>query len=111
MMEWFNKYAPGFMCDGHKPHPFGNERYTICCGFTSILCIYQKLEVKDLPKQLGQKEYNELGKMVSLMLRMCRPIFGSGKAVVLDSVRCAAKGIKDLKAKGVYSGDIIKKRC
>ena len=50
MMEWFNKYAPGFMCDGHKPHPFGNERYTICCGLTSILWIYQKLEVKDLPK-------------------------------------------------------------
>ena len=22
MMEWFNKYAPGFMCVGHKPHPF-----------------------------------------------------------------------------------------
>ena len=24
IMEWFNKYAPGFMCDGRKPHPFGN---------------------------------------------------------------------------------------
>ena len=27
MMEWYNKYAPGFMCVGRKPHPFGNERY------------------------------------------------------------------------------------
>ena len=25
MMEWFNKYAPGFMCIGSKPHHFGNE--------------------------------------------------------------------------------------
>ena len=24
MMEWFNKYAPGFMHVGHKLHPFGN---------------------------------------------------------------------------------------
>ena len=22
MMKWFKKYAPGFMCVGHKPHPF-----------------------------------------------------------------------------------------
>ena len=22
IMEWFKKYAPGFMCVGHKPHPF-----------------------------------------------------------------------------------------
>ena len=24
MTEWFNKYVTGFMCDGRKPHPFGN---------------------------------------------------------------------------------------
>ena len=36
MMEWFNKYAPQFMCVGSKPHTFGNERHTICCGLTSI---------------------------------------------------------------------------
>ena len=35
-MEWFNKYATGFMCIGSKPHPLGNERHTICCGLTSI---------------------------------------------------------------------------
>ena len=36
MMEWFNKYAPGFMCVGSKPHPISNERHTICCGITYI---------------------------------------------------------------------------
>ena len=44
------------------------------------------------------------------MLRMCRPIFGSGKAVVLDSVFCVAKGITELKDKVVYVGALIKKR-
>ena len=33
-MEWLNKYAPGFMCVGYKPHPFDNERHTIFCGLT-----------------------------------------------------------------------------
>ena len=36
MMEWFNKYALIFMCVGCKPHTFGNERQTICCGPTYI---------------------------------------------------------------------------
>ena len=26
MMNWFNKYAPIFMCVGHKPHTFSNEK-------------------------------------------------------------------------------------
>ena len=38
MMEWFDNYAPGCMCVVHKPHPFGSERRTICCGINSILC-------------------------------------------------------------------------
>ena len=37
IMEWFNKWSPGFMCVGRKPHPFGNERHKIFCALTSIL--------------------------------------------------------------------------
>ena len=44
------------------------------------------------------------------MLRMCRPIFGSGKSVVLKSGFFVAKGITELKAKGVYESTLIKKR-
>ena len=46
IMEWFNKYAPGFMCVRRKPHPFGNESHTICCGFTYILWRSKIVEVK-----------------------------------------------------------------
>lgn len=70
MMEWFNKYAPGFMCVGRKPHPFGNERHTICCALSSILWRAQIVEGKDRPTQLGPKQYSEQGKTVGLMLRM-----------------------------------------
>ena len=42
------------------------------------------------------------------MLRMCRPIFGSGKSIVLDSGICVAKGIKYLEEKGVYALALVK---
>jgi hypothetical protein len=41
---------------------------------------------------------------------MCTPIFGTGKAVVLDSGFCVAKGIVALASRGVYAGALIKKR-
>ena len=37
MMDWFNKWAPGFMCVGRKPHPFVNEHHAICFNLTSIM--------------------------------------------------------------------------
>ena len=46
--------------------------------------------------------------MVSLMLSMCSPTFGSGKYIVLDSKFCVAKGITDLEVKGVYVEGLIK---
>ena len=49
--------------------------------------------------------------MVSLILNMSRPIFGSGKSVVLGSVFFVAKGITELEAKGFYAAALIKKRC
>ena len=52
---WFNKYVPGFMCVGCKPHSFCNERHNICCGLTSILWRSQILEGKYRPGPFGQK--------------------------------------------------------
>ena len=54
MMKWFNKWSPGFMFVGHKPHPFGNERHTICCALTSILWRAQIVEGKDRRTELGR---------------------------------------------------------
>ena len=76
MMVWFNKYALVFMCDLRKPHPFGNERNPICCGLTSIFWRSQIVKGKDCHKLISKKKYNELWEKLSLMLWMCRPIFG-----------------------------------
>ena len=106
MMEWFNKYAPCFM---FKPHPLGNGKQTICGGLTYILWKARIAEGKDRPQHLSQKEYNELGTTVILMIRTCRPIFGSGEDVVLDSGFCVAKGITYIESKGVYAKALINK--
>ena len=45
------------------------------------------------------------------MLTMCRPIFGTGKAVVLGSEFCVDKVNIELEPKWVYARDLIKKRC
>ena len=68
------------------------------------------MEGKDRPRELPRREFEELGKTVGLMLRMCQPLFGSGKAVVMDSGFCVAKGIVELEARGVYGAALIKKR-
>ena len=64
----------------------------------------------DSPQQLGRKEYCELGGTVSLILSMCKPIFGTAKDVVLYSV-FLSKSITNLEAKGFYAGSLINKRC
>ena len=43
---------------------------------------------RDTPQKLGQKEYYDWGGNVSVMLSMCKPIFGTGRAVVLYSGFC-----------------------
>ena len=57
MMEWFNKWDPGFMRVGRKPHPFGNEGHTIHCALTSILWRAQIVEDKYRPTELGKKKW------------------------------------------------------
>ena len=55
MIEWINKYCPGFICVGSKPHPFGNERHKISCALTSILFRTLIVEGKEQPKELEKK--------------------------------------------------------
>ena len=83
MMEWFSKWDSGFMCVVRKPHPFGNERHTICWDFTSIMWRAHIVEGKDRPTELGKKKWEDLGKTVGLILRMCEPIFSTVSVLCL----------------------------
>ena len=92
-MEWFYKYSPGFICVGRNPHPFGNERHRIFCGLTSIIRRTKIVEGKYCPSQRGAKQHQKIDKKFGLMLRMSKPIFGSGKSIVFDSGFCVSKGV------------------
>ena len=48
------------------------------------------------------------GPTVSMLLRMCKPLYTKGAIVILDSGLCVLKGIVDLMKKGVYVGAFIK---
>ena len=68
------------------------------------------MEVKDRPIELGNKKWEELGKTVGFMLRMCEPICSTGKCVMLVSGFCVSKGITALLEVGLYATALIKKQ-
>ena len=68
------------------------------------------MEGKDRPTEIGKKKWEELGKNVGPMLRICESIFSTCKCVVLDSGFCVSKGITALLEFGVYAAALIKNR-
>ena len=67
------------------------------------------VEGKDEPSE-KPKEFSEKGKTVSLLLRLTKKLWGTGKVVVLDSGFCVLQGLIELKKKGVFAASLIKKR-
>jgi hypothetical protein len=48
MSIWHNKWTcPGWIFCPCKPHPFGNEYHTACCGLCNILFSIEIVEGKD----------------------------------------------------------------
>ena len=115
MMAWLNKYSCyGWTDVPRKPHPFRNEWHSISCGVSGIMFGIELVEGKDEPKERPEKEFNQIEgrktKMVGLLLRMTKPLWNSGKVVVLDSGFCVLKGLMRLLKRGVYALAVIKKQ-
>ena len=68
------------------------------------------VERKDKPKERGKYKYHKYGKTGSLILRLCIPLFITGKVVILDSGFCELLYVIALKKMGVFSYALIKKR-
>jgi hypothetical protein len=109
---WFSRYTcPGWVFCPRKPHPFGNEYHTHCCGITGILFAMEMVEGKDRPSELGDPKFeSSYGKTGGLLLRLCENIWGSCRYVVLDSGFCVLQGLAALRQRGVFAGALIKKR-
>ena len=112
MSIWFNKWTcPGWMFVPCKPHPFGNEYHSVCCGETSIMWGIELVEGKDSPPERpADPNVSTFGKTTALLLRMLAPIFGTAKVVILDSGFCVLKALLKLRDNGVYGSAVIKKR-
>ena len=111
MSKWLNEFTcPGFMYVPRKPWPFGNEYQDAGCCLSNILWHVDLREGKDRPRHLGEKEHDNLGRTVGVLLRLTKPIWASGKVVVLDSGFCVLQGLVELLKKGVYAHALIKKR-
>ena len=81
MSGWLNKWTcPGWVFCPRKPHPFGNEYHTICCGLSGILFDMEMVEGKDQPKELKakHKEEDKYGTTCGLLMRLCRTMFTTG---------------------------------
>lgn len=102
--KWLDKYT----CLGHlivprKPWPSGNEYHTICCSLSGVLFALEIVEGKDKPTERPAKEHSELGKTVSLCLRLTKSLNATGSLVILDSGFCVVKAILEMKRNGVFS--------
>ena len=110
MSKWLNEFmCPGFMYVPQKPWPFGNEYQDAGCCLSDILWRVDLREGKDHPRHLGEKEHDNLGHTIGVLLRLTKPIWASGKVVVLDSGFCVLQGLVELLKKGVYAHALIKK--
>ena len=110
MMEWYNNFAPWFMCVGSKQHPFFNDHHTICCGITYILWRVKIVKAGYIPEHLGPNLHSDIGRTVLLVFRMCEPLFYKGKSIVMKINFCVANGIVAIVAKGVHVGALVNKR-
>jgi hypothetical protein len=110
MSIWHNTWTcPGWIFCPRKPHPFGNEYHTTCCGLYNILFSIEIVEGKDAPSQVDVP-YSPHGKTVGLLMRMLKSYFHTGKYAVLDSGFCVLKGIIKLREMGLFACALIKKR-
>ena len=95
MSSWLNRWTcPGWIFCPRKPHPFGNEYHTVCCGMSGIMFAIEMVEGKDRPQDLGPPEFESvIGKTGGLLLRILKSCFNLGRYVVLDSGFCVLKAI------------------
>ncbi len=110
MSIWFQRWTcPGWVFCPCKPHPFGNEYHTACCGLLGVLISMEMVEGKDWPCKLGPAEFDDQGgKTCGLLLGMLQSVFHTGHYIVLDSGFCVLKAIVALKLNGVFAASLIK---
>ena len=74
------------------------------------MCFSEIVEVRDIPCERRRPEFDEIGKTVVTILRCTRPIWNCAKVVILDSGFCVTKSLVEIRNKGLFETELIKKR-
>ena len=110
MSIWTIKWScPGWIYVPRTPHPKGNEYHSICCSISGIIFGIEIVEGKNQPRQRCHPECIEKGKTASLLPRLWKPQFATGKVVILDRAFCVLEAPLTLKQYGVFASTLIKK--
>ena len=114
MASFISRYCPGFTKVNRKPRPYGNLLHCGACALSKILYILELQEGKDRPRHLPAEEFAHLfpdgNSTGPLMMRLCKPLFGSGSVVVHDAGFCSIPALCQLKKRQVFASCLIKKK-
>ena len=112
VMFWLTRATcPGWMFLPRKPWPFGGEWHTISDKPNCIIHRVEYSQGRDRPVGVTKEFEREAGKGIcSMILRLCKPLFGSGRTIHLDSGFCVLSVIARLLIHGLFSNAQIKKR-
>ena len=118
MMEWMNKYCPGWQYVERKPMPWGNLFHTCACAISKIILSLEIMEGKDRPEWKEKEEFEDRfntnavnkTKVGGLMMRMAKPLFNRNCIVVHDSGFSCIPAMKELLKEGVHSSQLFKKK-
>ena len=93
IQEWINCYTcPGWIFVPRKPHPFGNKYHKIACAKSKFINNVDIMEGGDKPRGVGNKEFDYKGDTEGLIVMITKPLWGTGKVVVIDSGFCVLEG-------------------
>ena len=111
MMKWLHRLTcPGWMCCPRKPWCFGRERHTVADS-NRVIFRYETQMGRARPIGYKKKFEDIYGKgVVALVLRLCEPVFQTGRTVHLDSGFCVLLLIAALRKVGLFGQAQIKKR-
>jgi hypothetical protein len=118
MMEWMNKFCPGWQYVERKPMPWGNLFHTCACAVSKIVFSLEIMEGKDRPEWMENREFEDRfntnavnkTKIGGLIMRMAKPLFNRNCIVVHDSGFSCVPAMKELLKHGVYSSMLFKKK-
>jgi hypothetical protein len=114
MVVFYNKYAPGWIAVKRKPHPLGNEYHTTAYCESKVLFFIELVEGKSAPKlgphRVAKFEYKFDSKIAALVVRMTRPIWGSGRVVIMGIRFGYVASMMKLKEKDLFATTMIKKK-